>query len=454
MGSLQVSPPGFDEYLAAVAEHRNRLATALGEMQSRLQTVARELERTQRSDVSSDQREELQRQLRRSNEKLIELGREKQLLQASELRLTETVERLTGQLEQVRGELRLEQAEALRHGTAFCDLTEERERLAELVADHDHQLAVEREQWETTVVGLKLEIESVHEAARALEQQWRRRIAEGQATVGTSQPAKVESAGTELKLLQVEAVLEEVERLREERTALFAKTRELEREKGASIENLRLVSELRSLQLERSQLVRRLEERSALVEELDRLRIRVRDLERVESEKAVLVRELQRTRARLYKAPTNSGTFAVEEAGSGSPTERGGVEWALGELAEEVAARGAVVADALGFPVAASGESDLVEQLAAMTGMAARVGEQARSLLSLAEIVEVTVRDRVGLVVHTRFFPVEEDLMAVGVIAETLPEPASVDRVVARTVRGLCEPRTEHTEPELHTTAR
>jgi predicted regulator of Ras-like GTPase activity (Roadblock/LC7/MglB family) len=180
----------------------------------------------------------------------------------------------------------------------------------------------------------------------------------------------------------------------------------------------------------------------------------VRELERVEGEKAALLGELQRTRARLYKAPTNSGTFAVEEAGSGSPTERGGVEWALGQLVEEVAARGAVVADALGFPVAASGESDLVEQLAAMTGVAARVGEQARSLLTCAEIVEVTVRDRDGLVVHTRFFPVEEDVMAVGVMAESLPEPASVDRVVVRTVRGLTEPRTESTEPELRTTAR
>ncbi len=403
--------------------------------------------------MSSGESESLLRQLRRSNEKLIELGREKKSLEASELRLTETVERLSAECEQARVAARLDQKEAARHRAACRRLTDERDQLAKEVADHALGLAEEREQWETTVVGLKLEIESVHEAARALERQWRLRSDEGH--IG----AKVASGGlssdgpSNQRVAQAEAVLGEVEALRAERPALFAKIRELEREKGASAENARLLVEIKSLQLDKSQLLRHLEETSGLVDELDRLRTRVRDLERVEAEKEVLARDLQRTRARLYKAPTNSGTFAVEEPCSGAPTERGGVEWALGELVEEVMARGAVVADALGFPVVASGEPELVEQLAAMTGMVARVGEQAQSLLDCAEIVEVTVRDRDGLIVHTRFFPVEEEVMAVGVMAAVLPEPASVERVVYSTVRGLTEPRVESQDSNLGTTA-
>lgn len=454
MGESELQVARLNELLISVSEHRNRLAVTLGDVEKRVSALSKEFEQA-RSDarLAAEEGENANRQLRRTNERLAELARQKQLLEAGEIRLSETVSTLENELSVARSQFESCKEELCRLQTLHAVVTEERDALRTVVRESERVSQVEREQWETTVVGLRLEIESVHEAARALERQ--RYDRDGVAPIplasAPSEDPDAREPSVELRLAHATSSLDELKRLREERTGLFARVRELERDAGALLEKNRLAQELRNVQLQKAQLERHLAETGEIVGERDALRRQVAELLDRVREAEVLRVDVQRLRARLYKAPVaaSSGTYPTGGGGvfSDVAETRGSVEQELLGLAKEADARSAVVADGLGFAVAITGEPSTAERLAAMAGVVGRAGEQARSLLDFAEVVEVTVRDRDGLTLHYRFFAMGEDVMALGILADTVPDQVPMDRVVSATLRCLNEPRAEQELP-------
>jgi predicted regulator of Ras-like GTPase activity (Roadblock/LC7/MglB family) len=450
MGEIELQVAQLNELLVGVSEHRSRLAVTLADVEKRVSALTKELEQVRsQSRLATEESENATRQLRRTNEKLTELARQKQLLEAEEIRLSETVSTLQNELSTARGQLESQRSELAKLQAQQSAVSEERDALKTVIQEHDRVAEVEREQWETTVVGLRMEVESVHEAARVLGRQRYPVVSQRHSGAPDGDSDKREQS-VELRLAHATSSMEELERLREERTGLFARVRELERDAGALLENNRLAQELRNTQLQKTQIERRLAESVEEIKERDALRCQVAELMERVREGELLRVDVQRLRARLYKAPV-AASSGIYPAGSGvfsdTPEPRGSVEQELLGLAKEADARSAVVADGLGFAVAAAGEPGTVERLAAMAGVVGRVGEQARSLLDFSEVVEVTVRDRDGRILHYRFFAMGDDVMALGILGDSVPDQIPMDRVVSATLRSLHEPRDDQGVP-------
>jgi predicted regulator of Ras-like GTPase activity (Roadblock/LC7/MglB family) len=392
------------------------------------------------------------RQLRRTNEKLVEIAQAKQSLESEQHRYVD-------EIASVRLELAAQKARSIEFEhdlkIAQTDVARLHQELDATKRTLEAQLSAwdqERSQLTMTVSGLTLEIQSEHQAARLLERRWLRsseadadlaKLRQGPSANERSTDATGEVAVLNLRVAHAEAALRELDQLREERATLSSKVRELEREAGASRELTRLQQELRSVLVDKNLLERRLEDAEFRNHEREELRTQIAELQQFRIDAELARAEVERLRARLYKAPLTSGTYAartesyLDELGSSGDD----VEIQLQRLGLQAEAQHVVIADHRGFPVASLGDSATSEIVAAVAGIAERFSHQARQLLELAEVTQFTVQDRNGTVAHYRFFAIDEDVMSVAVIGRCVPDEPSLDRVVSAMIQRLTDPR-------------
>jgi predicted regulator of Ras-like GTPase activity (Roadblock/LC7/MglB family) len=298
-----------------------------------------------------------------------------------------------------------------------------------------------------TLCGLSLEIQNEHQAARVLERRWIMTGPKYEPDLLNKDGGKDASRDllpVDYRLARADALEEELTNLREERGKLSARLRELERDAGATLELEKAHQELRSVQVERQLLERRLEDAAGREEEREALRQSFKDLQQQLHETNGLRAEVERLRAKLYKTPLNSGTFPVGtradalELGLAAPRDLGSE---LAEFAQHFDAHSAVVADGLGFAVAAAGSSVDSDSLAAVAGEADRLSSQARQILGLAEVTQLTLEDRHGMIAHFRYFAVEDSIMSIVTLGTQVPDQPDLDRIVGLTRHTLTVPR-------------
>lgn len=431
---------GLNQQLVAVTEHRSRVMVLLSERSREIADLTTELGRAKTESLR--QLEDAQsnaRQLRRANEKLVELAKGRQAIEAEQHRLAD-------ELASVRLELSVTKAHA---GELEQELKVSRSELAKLHQEVDAARRTlearagaweqERAQLAMTVSGLTIEIQSEHQAARVLERKWILTPFESVAVSSSSS----DPSNVDLRLARTEALENELNQLREERASLSAKVRELEREAGAARELEHLKQELRNALVEKNLLDRRLEDAAARDHEREELYGRIAELQRNRLDADLARAEVERLRLRLYKAPLHSGAYAIQTESYqnelGEPVDD--LDTELQRAALQAEARSAVVADHLGFVVASLGSTHDSEILAAMAGEAERLSSQARQLLQLAEVTQVSMQDRNGTVACYRFFALDEDVMTVAVVGNAAPDESNLDRIVTATLQRLTDPR-------------
>jgi chromosome segregation ATPase len=436
----QAEIDGLQQQLVAVTEHRSRVMVLLTERSREIADLTTELGRAKADALRHlEDAQGATRQLRRTNEKLAEIAQSKLALEAEYHRIADDLESVRLELSATKTrsssleqELKVAQGE-LTHLRQEVDATR---RTLEAQAAAWEQ---ERNQLAMTVTGLTLEIQSEHQAARVLERRWM--LAPAPAMPELAQPSP--GTGVDLRLAHAAAVQDELRRLSEEHARTSAKVRELEHEAGASRELARVQQELRNALVDKSLLERRLEDAAARDREREELRAKIAELQQNRLDADLARAEVERLRLRLYKAPLNSGAYAVHsesylEELAGSDDD---LVTELQNMALQTEARSAVVADHRGFPVASLGSTRDSELVAAVAGEAERFCRQARQLLELAEITQFTLHDRNGTVAHYRFFAIDDDVMSVAVIGTSVPEEASLDRVVTAMIHQLTDPR-------------
>jgi hypothetical protein len=433
----------LNQQLVSVSEHRSRLMVLLTERSREIADLSLELARVKTEGLRHlEDAQSAARQLKRVNERLAEQGQSKQALLTERSQLHDEVETLKWELSSARGIAAQAERELASAVAEKTRLRQELDAARRTLEAHEGAWEQEREQLKMTVCGLTLEIQNEHQAARVLERKW---ILSSQAVhVGTEKGTTQDLGPIDYRLARVTALEEEARQLREERARLSALVRELERDRGASIELERLQQESRSLLVERQLLERKLEDAQQREQEREGLRNQVAELQQSQRSVDGLKAEIERLRAKLYNAPFNSGTFPVGSrvdamAMGIEPTRDLGSE--LAELAQYIDARSAVVADGLGFPVGAVGSPVDYTNLAAVAGEADRFGCQARQILGLAEVTQLTVEDRQGQIAHFRYFAVEDNVMSIGTLGTQLPRKEELDRVVGVTRHTLTVPR-------------
>jgi predicted nucleic acid-binding Zn-ribbon protein len=432
---------GLNQQVLAVTEHRSRIMALLTERSREIADLTAELGRSKTDGLRHlEDAQSTARQLRRANEKLVEVTQTK-------LALENEFHRITDELASLRLELSATKARSteleLEHKTSQSELGRLRQEVDATRRTLEAQTNAweqERNQLSITMAGLTLEIQSEHHAARVLERRWI------QSPAGPSselQPSR-EGTGVDLRLAHAESMQLEMVNLREERAELSAKVRGLERDAGASRELARLQQELRTAQVEKKLLERRLENAEVRDLEREELRAKVADLQQNRLDADLARAEVERLRLRLYKAPLHSGTYATHsesnhnELKARDKTDLGAE---LQNLFLQAGARGVVVADQGGFVVASVGGGPDAEMLAAAAGEADRFSRQTRQLLELAEITQFTLQDRNGAIAHYRFFAIDEDVMSIAVIGPNVPDEGSLDRVVSAVIQQLTSPR-------------
>jgi len=383
------------------------------------------------------------RQLKRVKERVSELTQSRQALQTEFSKLGDDLENSKWLLASTRETAAEAEVKAVAANTELARLRQEFDATRRTLEAQSGSWEQEREQLRMTLAGLSLEIQNEHLAARVLERRWLladpQRVsfsAEASHTMnGSGDPGPVD-----YRLAKTQALEAELESLREERAQLSARLRESERDAGAAADLERMQQDLRNLQVERKLLERKLEDMQSRDQERESLRDAVKELKSQLRETDGLRAEVERLRTKLYKAPMNSGTYPVgshiEAIGAGLSFPRD-LNSELAEFAQHADAQSAVVADGLGFPVAAFGEGHRCDGLAAVGGDADRLRTQARQILGLSEVTHLTIEDREGLVASFRYFAVDETLLNVGTLGNRAPVPEELERFVGITRRAL-----------------
>jgi chromosome segregation ATPase len=446
IAAAQAEIDGLNQQLVSVTEHRSRVMVLLTERSREIADLTTELGRAKAEALRHlEDAQSSTRQLRRTNEKLVELAQAKQALESEQHRYVDEIAALRLEL----GVQKTRTGDLERDlKTAQTDVARLHQELDATKRTLEAQMSAweqERSQLAMTVAGLTLEIQSEHQAARMLERRWISGPGGSIESVAVQPLGSGEKAlePVNLRVAQAEAALRELEQLREERASLSAKVRELEREAGASRELSRLQQELRGVLVEKNLLERRLEDAEFRDKEREQLRAQIEELQQVRMDADLARAEVERLRLRLYKAPLTSGTYAtrsesyLDELGASGDD----VDIQLHNLGLQAEARHVVIADHRGFPVASIGDTDTSEVVAAVAGIAERFSHQARQLLELAEVTQFTVQDRNGTVAHYRFFAIDEDVMTVAVIGRCVPDESSLDRVVSAMIQRLTDPR-------------
>ena len=112
----------------------------------------------------------------------------------------------------------------------------------------------------------------------------------------------------------------------------------------------------------------------------------------------------------------------------------------LRSLLQPGTTRAVVLADAHGLQVGAEGEPETHEGLAAVTGLMAHLAEQARQLLPLSVVSNVSFRDQNDLIVSCRLFDCQGEGMALATLGTSVPAQVAVDSVVAGVLSTLGQP--------------
>lgn len=102
----------------------------------------------------------------------------------------------------------------------------------------------------------------------------------------------------------------------------------------------------------------------------------------------------------------------------------------LGVLVGPKLARSAALADQHGLPVEVAGDPSPLEGLAAVSGLASQVAHQARQLLPLGEVSQVSLLDTRGQVVLCRLFTCTGDAMAIATFGNAAPPRSAMDQAV------------------------
>jgi len=128
-------------------------------------------------------------------------------------------------------------------------------------------------------------------------------------------------------------------------------------------------------------------------------------------------------------APASDGS-TPPESGSVPPPSSSAFGPSMVGLLAGGAVRCAALADNHGLPVEVAGDSALLDGLAAVAGLSQQVAQQARALLPLGEVLELSMLDGWGRVIFCRMFTCAGDPMAIGTYGSAAPNPAQVGAVV------------------------
>jgi len=230
------------------------------------------------------------------------------------------------------------------------------------------------------------------------------------------------------------AEVEQLNQLREENHTLRVEIDQLRVHQHASEELERLTTEHKRLRLESELLARRVQELSASQVELAELRRQLAESSALAEEAIQLRDQRSSLEAQLYAlgqvphtrhagAPT-----ATVEIGDG-PRE---LEARLSPLLAQSGLRSVVLADAGGFPVVVAGDPLVQEGLSAFSALLGEVGQKARQLLPLGDVLLVNLVDVNSLAVSCRLFSLDEERFAVAAIGpRTLDLPRADEVVVA-----------------------
>ncbi len=202
--------------------------------------------------------------------------------------------------------------------------------------------------------------------------------------------------------------------------------------------------ETRELRLHITQLEPRAAAADRFEAENATLRDRVDELTLEVAETPELRQRLVALEARLFalgERPAASRAAPPSEGALGAGPVSTAAE--LAELAASPAVRCVTLADGHGLQVAAAGEPEAQEGLAAVTGLAGHLAAQAVQILPLAEVTDVTFRDRNALVVSCRLFDCHGDPMALATLGTGVPPAGQLDRVITAVLRALGQPDEE-----------
>lgn len=395
------------------------------------------------------QQEESRRQRERASAREVELGRCRQQLQRTTTEL-DTARARQAELEAAWAD-HAEEAATMRRG-ATPDLEAAVERCAGLLAELEQERLAQRE--------LQREIDALRadQQRRQLELESVRR--QLKLAVSEREDLEVRQAGAAAYVRRAQEaasrqgarareLVEELRLLRESPSRsdppgarTVARIAELERElallRAANQDALR--EETRQLRLRISQLEPRAAAAARLEADNLSLRDRAEELERDAAELEPLRQRIATLEARLFVLDERVDA-AVETAPSG-PASAGPSSTVTG-LAQLVAVPGvrcAVLAEGHGLPVTTQGDPAVQEGLAAMTGLAGRLAATARQLLPLAEVEEVTFRDRNSIVVACRLFDCHGDAMALATLGTGLPTPERMEAVMLSVLQALALP--------------
>jgi predicted regulator of Ras-like GTPase activity (Roadblock/LC7/MglB family) len=461
LSAVKAELQALTQQMVGLEEHRSRLMVLLTERSREIADLTTELVRIKTEGLRHlEDAQSATRQLRRANEKLTELTAAKLALETEKDQLHDETAKLRWELTSTAQAAKTAEAGL---ETASMELTKSRQELdaaRRTIEAKNGAWEQERDQLKMTVSGLSIEIQNEHQAARVLERRWVLAGPESTAKLlgkDSERTPSQDALPVDYRVARTDALEEELESLRDERGKLSARLRELEREAGAAVELEKVQQELRNLQVERQLLVRKLEDTEQREEEREALRHKLQELQQQLRETDGLRAEVDRLRAKLYKTPLTSGTFAVsprlENLGQ-EPPSPGDLESELAEFAQHFDVHSAVVADGLGFPVAATGSNTDTDNLAAVAGEADRLCTQACQILGLSEVTQLTLEDRHGTIAHFRYFPVEDSIMSVVTLGTQVPLQEDLDRLVGLTRHTLTEPRGRGVLAPYHGSAR
>jgi hypothetical protein len=237
--------------------------------------------------------------------------------------------------------------------------------------------------------------------------------------------AKVELAAAQAKLAELERVLEENRRLRDE-------VAELRTHQEASGELERLTAAHKQVRLDAELMARRLQELLHDQAELVPLRAQAAEAVSLAEEVEYLRRREKDLEAQLYA----SGSYSSREmpALSGELSAAAPVtdlETNLSALVGDGGPRTAVLADAQGFLIASAGESVAEEGLAAFAAVAGEMVARARMLLPLADVDSVRVTDANRMVLTCHLFASAGEGLGIATLGPGEPKAESTARAIA-----------------------
>ncbi len=406
------------------------------------QVAAQEKQRAQEAARAAELHEELALEQAAQEQNRIQTA-----LQAAEKRQAEMLARLE-QMEAHRNQMGAAE-ESLRSQQARWQ--SDMERLAHEITERQTEAAQLREQNRTlTLAAGTSHDELVKARAQAEELGWSLRAAEArladherlaqelaelraehaqaeqsqQDQQGEAKDAKVQLAAAQAKLAELDRVLEENRRLRDQ-------VEELRANQDASQELDRLNAEYKRLRLDAELMARRLQELLQEQGEMSSLRAQAADALSLNEEVEYLRRREKDLEAQLYSCGfriSRDMPAVVDVPAPASPM--GTMESNLHSLVGAPGPRTAVLADTQGFLIASAGESWVEEGLAAFAAVAADTVARTQRLLPLTNVESIRLTDANHTVLTCRLFESEGHGVGVATLGSDEPPPEKAGQAI------------------------